>query len=129
VSLPRFVRVRCIRHLARITADAFKVPAPDIRGPWTAALDAYARFTDGEARRVLACGLPLEPLQMRLFSSARDLGSRLRTGLLIRSPRRAAGAVQDNRCRLPRFGLPVQGSIVLLFHPLHARDLPAHLIA
>jgi len=65
------------------------VPAPEIPAPWTAALDAYAAFTATQAQRVLSSGSPLEPVRARLFSKARDLGSRLRAVLRVRSSRRA----------------------------------------
>jgi hypothetical protein len=94
VSLPPFVRVWCIRRLARLTADAFEMPAPRIEGPWAAALDAYAAYTAAQAARVLRSGAPLEDTRARLFSNARELGTRLRTGLRVRSLRRAASLMR-----------------------------------
>ena len=92
--VPGFIRTICIRRLARLTADAFGLPAPGVRGPAPAALDAYARFTAAEAERALLPGPGAVAVRARLFSSARHLGSRLRAGLLIRSPKRAAAVMR-----------------------------------
>lgn len=94
MSVPSFVRVWCIRRLARLTAEAFQVPAPAVEGPCSAALDTYAAFTAAQAQRVLVSSSPLEPVQARLFSNARDLGRRLRAGLLVPGPRRAAAVLR-----------------------------------
>ena len=94
MTVPRFLRVPCIRRLSALTADAFQLPRPSIRGPWSEALDAYAAFTAEAARRALRDETRLESLRARLFVNAHDLGSRLRTVLRIRSPRRAASVMR-----------------------------------
>jgi hypothetical protein len=93
-KVPGFIRTVCIRRLARLTADAFGVPAPGVRGPALAALDTYARFTTAEAERALWSGPGAAAVQARLFSNARQLGRRLRAGLLIGSPERAAAVLR-----------------------------------
>jgi hypothetical protein len=93
-ALPGLIRTFCIRRLARLTAEAFGVPAPVVRGPALSALDTYARFTTAEAERVLLSDPRAEAVQATLFENARHLGSRLRAGLLIRSPQRAAAVLR-----------------------------------
>ena len=94
MTVPRFLRVPCIRRLAALTADAFQAPVPRVTGPWPAALDAYAAFTAEAARRALGDETRLETLRARLFVNAHDLGSRLRAALRIRSARRAASVAR-----------------------------------
>ena len=94
MSIPRFLCVLCIRRLAALTAEAFRVPAPPVHGPWPKALDIYAVFTAEAARRALADEPRLESLRARLFVSAQNLGSRLRAVLLIRSARRAVSVMR-----------------------------------
>jgi hypothetical protein len=73
LSMPRFLRRVFIARLARLTASAF-----DAEAPRASSLSSYEAFTAEQAEG--AAGNSAE----RLFSSAHDLGSRLRALLGIR---------------------------------------------
>jgi hypothetical protein len=101
LPMPGFVRRACIARLARITADAFGVPAPGVDGARGArrmrareALEAYAAFSAQGAAALLRTGRGLSTAEARLFSNARDLGRRLRRALGIRTRAEGMGVAR-----------------------------------
>jgi hypothetical protein len=83
-------------HLARATADAFGIDAPDWRGsPFKDRLTAYAEYTAAEAARMMGPGAPAadgrtaDVVKERLYRNAADLGADLRRRLGIRGAQEA----------------------------------------
>jgi hypothetical protein len=86
LPVPGFVKKRCLALLARITAEAFDATAPESRRlSYPAYLSRYADFTSESAEALLRSGADPSPVQARLFSGARELGSRLRAALGLRT--------------------------------------------
>jgi hypothetical protein len=85
LPLPAWARRWGLRELARRTARAFGAKAPDVAGPFPAALRRYAAFTREQADRALADAARTPVARARLRAEAFDLGAALRRRLGVRS--------------------------------------------
>jgi hypothetical protein len=83
--LPEALKRRGLAALWRVTAEAFSVPFPAApRGSWDVYRADYARFTAGEAAKVLGRDHEMA-IRKRLFEGAVHLGDELRKLTRIRS--------------------------------------------
>jgi hypothetical protein len=86
LHLPASLKKKVLADLFSLTAQAFGVVPPPIRGlSYLEALEAYAMFTQREAERVLKKENNSEVIKRRLYDNARVLGKRLREKLRLRS--------------------------------------------
>jgi len=84
--VPQFVKKRKLVELAAITANAFGVEAPRLRGlSFSDSLQTYALFTRAEANKVTRRNQDSREIRERLFNNALGLGTDLRRALRISS--------------------------------------------
>jgi hypothetical protein len=92
---PEALRRRIFGELVRLTADAFGVPPPDVRRlRRDGAIDAFARFTRGEAERAIRGPGSSPAIRDRLYRDARELGARARRRLGVQTPSEASRALR-----------------------------------
>jgi len=80
--VPGPLRRRMFDRLVRLTADAFGVPAPDMR--LDEGIDRFAAFTRNEAERALGTAVTSAAASVRLYDGARAMGEAIRRQLGIR---------------------------------------------
>jgi hypothetical protein len=91
---PTWLKKRQLADLFECTATAFGSDAPSIEGlSFDESLAEYARFTAAQAEAALRRG-DVEAVQVRLYSSARELGRRLRRQLWVTGDDEAMSATR-----------------------------------
>jgi hypothetical protein len=85
---PGFLKKKMLAELTDLTAQAFNVACPQIKGlSYQKMLEAFAVFTAGEAGRIPPDSPDWHAAKGRLYENARLLGSRLRKVLQLRDPK------------------------------------------
>jgi len=92
---PEALRRRIFGELVRLTADAFGAPPPDVRRlERDGAMAAFARFTCSEAERAIRTPSSSPAVRDRLYRGARELGTRARRYLGVRTASEAGRALR-----------------------------------
>ena len=82
--IPEFIKRKKLKDLFRLTADAFQVELPELKGiSYNDCLSKYALFTKEQAEVYLKSGLPLEEVKQRLYQKSLAFGKKLRKSLHI----------------------------------------------
>lgn len=82
--MPEFIKKKKLNELFRLTADAFQVELPELRGfSFAECLSKYALFTKEQAESYLQSGRPLEEVKHRLYQNSCIFGQNLRKSLHI----------------------------------------------
>jgi len=84
--VPYFIRKQKLRELCELTAEAFQIEPPSIRGlKLEESLRRYARFSAEKAEEALKQPEGIIPLKARLYQNAFRMGEALRKSLGIRT--------------------------------------------
>lgn len=84
VYIPEFIKNQKLIELFRLTADAFQIELPELRGlSFAECLAKYAEFTKQQAESYLQSDRPIEDVKFRLYQNSFILGQNLRKSLRI----------------------------------------------
>jgi len=84
IYMPEFIKKKKLNELFRLTADAFQVEMPALRGlSFRERLSLYAFFSGEQAERCLQGGYPIEEVKSRLYQNSYVFGKNLRKSLHI----------------------------------------------
>lgn len=82
--IPEFIKMKKLKELFRLTADAFQSELPELRRlSFAECLSKYALFTKEQAENYLQSGRPLEEVKHRLYQNSCIFGQSLRKSLHI----------------------------------------------
>jgi len=95
LCLPEFIKKKKLNELSRLTADAFQIELPELRGlSFTECLSQYALFTKEQAESYWQSGHPPEEVKRRLYQNACIFGKSLRKSLHIATWEEAVTALE-----------------------------------
>lgn len=93
--IPEFIKRKKLKDLFRLTADAFEVGLPELKGlSYNDCLSKYALFTKEQVEVYLKSGLPFEEVKQRLYQNSLVFGKKLRKSLHITTWENAVKALE-----------------------------------
>lgn len=92
--LPEFIKIKKLKDLFSLTADAFQCKVPEIYGlSYDEFLIKYALFTKEQAEKSILGGECLDELKSRLYENSYVYGQKLRKNLHIKNRKDAVKAL------------------------------------